>query len=380
MRLMALSATYRRSLLQDMTRFLVLFLVGIEAIYLSDKLLTDLLLAAVNYGNSMGFLLRCTVLAIPEILGLGLPLALAVSVFVVLLQRRETGDFVTLAQVGFAPSTMIGLSLGLGGLGFVAALVIGGVVAPLAEYRLGLTLHQAQYEVLSTGDPGIRNVLNFDGATAVYHRNVPNTETSARILLYIPGGAGEMQVITAHSSQLRFDMQDGGGALFLTGARITDFNKQGSLPLSHNLNANVSHMVYSASGLAIPPYHPRDTVVSTLTLNELLALPPQLGVRAQEAALRIVLAAVLAMLSPLVAATAMGLTRNALVPVAGPVGAGLLLAGGFAISEVSLWLTRFSLWESIGLALGGGVVVAVHLSLVMARLGDALLTPAQLRL
>ena len=139
-------------------------------------------------------------------------------------------------------------------------------------------------------------------------------------------------------------------------------------------------MVYRASTLTVPPFRARETAASTLTLPELLTLPPGLEGPAQEAALRIVLAAILALLSPLIAAISMGLTRHPLVPLAGPVGAGLVLAGGFTLSQVALWLMRFGLWQSLGLALVGGIAVASLLSLVLARLGDALLTPARLRL
>jgi lipopolysaccharide export LptBFGC system permease protein LptF len=380
MRLLALSPTYQRSLLRDMSRFLLLFLVGIEAIYLSDKLLTDLLLAAMNYGHGAGFLLRSTALATPEILLLGLPLALTMTVFLVLLQRRETGDFVALAQIGFAPRTVIGLSLGLGGLGCAAALAIGGVLAPLAEYRLGLMLHQARYAVLTSGNPGIRNVINLDGATILYHRLAPDDAVSARVFLHLPIGAGAFRVITARDSQVRFDTPDDDGVLGLTGAQVTGFSTTEPPGLRRDMAVSTGRMVYHTDIFAVPQFQPRESAASTLTLPELLAPPAGLERPAQEAALQIILAAMLAFLSPLVAATAMGLTRRALVPLAGPVGVGLVLAGGFAIAPAADWLVRFGLWESIGLALAGGIALASLLSLVLALLGDALLAPAQVRL
>ncbi len=380
MRLLALSPTYRKSLIRDMACLLLALLLGIEAIFLSDKLLTDLLLAAVNYGHGAGFLLRASVLAMPEILALGLPLALTMTVFLVLLHRREAGDFVALAQTGFAPGTVIGLSLGLGGLGFAAALAIGGFLAPLAEHRLGMLLHQARFAVLTTGTPGIRNVIDLDGATFLYHRLPPGDEASARVFLHMPADAGDIRVITARDSHVRFEAPGGAGALSLTGAQVTGFSADAPPGLRRDLALQTARMVYHADAFSVPPFPPRGSAAATLTLPELLAPPAGLEAAAREAAVRMVLAAVLALISPLVAAAAMGLTRRAMVPLAGPAGVGLVLAGGFAIASVAERLARFGLWEGIGLALALGLVLAALMSLVLALLGDALLTPAQVRL
>lgn len=380
MQRLALSPTYRRSLFKDMTRFMVLLLVGIEAIYLSDKVLTDLVFEALNYGHGFNFLVRSTLLAMPQILLLGLPLALVVTVFLVLLQRRETGDFVALAPVGFAPTSLLTLGLGAGIMGFVAALGIGGVLAPLAEHRLAQVLHSARYAVLSSGDPGLRTVIEIEGATILYHRLAPGDETSARLFLHAPDASGDFQIITARASQFRFDTTGGDGALVLQGAQVTGFSMDEDAALQRTMGLRVAQMLYRAGALAIPPFPSRETQVSMLTLPELLAPPAGVAGAAPEAALRIVLAAVLALLAPLVAVVAMGLTRGPLVPVAGPVGVGLVLAGGFGLSQAALWLAPLGLWPGLGLALVAGFGLVALLALAMLWLGDALLTPARLPL
>lgn len=380
MQVWAISATYRRDLRKDIARLFLLFLLGIEAIYLSDKFLTDLLLAAIDYGHGAGFLLGSILLAMPEILAQGLPLALTMTVFLVFLQRREAGDFVVLAPVGFSPHSLIGYCLGLGSLGAVFALVVGGMVAPLAEYRLGLLLHQARYAVLTSANPGIRNVIDFNGATILFHRLAAEDDTSARVFLYMPLENGEMQVITARDSHLQFDLAGQEGTLLLGDAQIMTFSTGTAPDPKLDVVMQAKRMDYRASALVVPAYPDRLAAPSTLTLAELLAQPRGQERPAQEAALKIILGAVLTFLSPLVAVAAMGLTRGAMILIAGPAAVGLILAGGFANAPLSGWLARLGLWESIGLGLGGGLLLAMALTLALLRLGDALLSPAGVRL
>lgn len=380
MQVWAISATYRRDLRKDIARLFLLFLLGIEAIYLSDKFLTDLLLAAIDYGHGAGFLLASIVLAMPEILAQGLPLALTMTVFLVFLQRREAGDFVVLAPVGFSPHSLIGYCFGLGSLGAVFALVVGGMVAPLAEYRLGLLLHQARYAVLTSANPGVRNVIEFNGATILFHRLAAEDDTSARVFLYMPLENGEMQVITARDSHLQFDLPGQEGTLLLGDAQIMTFSTGTAPDPKLDVVMQAKRMDYRASALVVPAYPDRLAALSTLTLAELLAQPRGQERPAQEAALKIILGAVLTFLSPLVAAAAMGLTRGAMILIAGPAAVGLILAGGFANAPLSGWLARLGLWESIGLGLGGGLLLAMALTLALLRLGDALLSPAGVRL
>lgn len=370
---------YRRRLYRDMTGFLLALILGIEAIYLSDKVLTDLLFAMLDHGLGGSFLLRGIVLASPEILLLGLPLALVVTVFMVLLQRREAGDLLALAQAGLSPGTLARLGLMLGGLGFVVSLGIGGVLAPLANHELGRLRHEARFDVLESGQPGNRSVVRIEGATLVFHRRSED-EAAARLFLHVPDAAGETRIITARDSALHFESPGADGALFLSGAHISGFRSDTAARLERTLDANAAELVYRAPGLAIPAFAARGSRISALTLPELMTFPHPDDPAARKAVLRMVLSAVLALVAPPLALLAMGLTRGGLSLLAGPLAIGAILAGGFLVAPLAGALAGMSLRSGLFLAMAAGTVAALVLGAMIVGRGDSLFTPARFRL
>ena len=241
MRRWGVSPIYLRRLVADASWFLAIILIAIEALFITDKILTNLLFVAINHGLGTGFLMRSAVLALPEILFLGIPLAAGIAVYFVHLQRREAGDFVILAQVGFGPGPMIGLALGMGAAALVLSVAIGGFLRPLAAHELAQSLHQARYAVLTTGQAGDRAVVQMDDMTIVFHRD-PVPAGGARVFTHRQTSAMDQQVITAGSSQFAFPASGEDGRLTLSHAAITQLHAPLSRPMELTLSLAVARI------------------------------------------------------------------------------------------------------------------------------------------
>jgi len=381
MRRRGLSPTYLRSLLADTSWFLVVILIAIEALFVTDKILTDLLFVAIEHGLGAAFLMRAALLALPEILFLGVPLAVGIAVYFVYLQRREAGDFVILAQVGFAPVPMVGLALGTGAAALGLSIVIGGLLRPLAAHELAQSLHEARYAVLTTGQVGDRAIIQMDDVTIVFHRD-PVPAGGARMFMHRQTSATQQQVITAQDSHVLFQTPEVDGRLTLSHAAITELHAplaQG-LGLGLTLSLAAERVQISGETLVIPAFRTRQSHTATMTLGELLAEGQARSKAAREAVLRIALGGVVSLLAPLIAACALGMTRGSLAIVAGPAGVALILAGGFSVAPLSVWLSAFELWQGLAVVVGVGLGLCLAAGAMMLWLGDALLTPAQIRL
>ncbi len=374
-----ISPTYLRRLLADMGWFLLIVMLGIEALFITDKLLTSLLLVAMEHGLGTDFLFRAALFALPEILFLGIPLAVGIAVYFVLLQRREAGDFVILSQVGFAPASILGLTALLGILALGLSIVIGGGIRPHAEHRLELSLHEGRYAVLSTGNFGGRTQLHFDGATIIFHRDLVSQE-DARVFIHRQSSAREQQITTARDSQVTFPAPGAEGQLRLSFAEISEFATTGPDGPELKLSLAAEQVLVSGDTLVIPAFRKRQHHAPTMTLQELLLRGPDRTQAETETILRIAMGGVLALLAPLIAACALGLTRGRLVLLAGPAGVGLILAGGFVVAPLSGWLSFLALGPGLALVFGTALALALMAGAVLLWLGDALLTPAQIRL
>ena len=374
-----ISPTYMRRLLADLGWFLLIVLLGIEALFITDKLLTSLLLVALEHGLGADFLLRTALSALPEILFLGIPLAVGIAVYFVLLQRREAGDFVILSQVGFAPGSILGLTLSLGAFALALSIVIGGGIRPHAEHKLHQSLHEGRFAVLSSGDFGGRTQLDFDGATIIFHRDLASQQ-DARVFIHRSSSAQELQIITARDSQLTFPAPGADGQLRLSLAEIAEFETSGRDGPRLKLSMAAEQVLITGDTLVIPAFRQRQLHASTMTLQELILRGPDRYQAETQTILRIAMGGALALLSPLIAACALGMTRGRLALLAGPAGVGLVLVGGFAVAPLSGWLSGFALGPGLALIFGTALALVLVASAFVLWLGDALLTPAQIRL
>lgn len=377
MRRWRFSPTYLRSLLRQMGMILVLCIIGIEALFISDKILTNLLFVALEHGLGPGFLMRGAMLALPEILFLGLPLGIAIAVYIVLLQRREAGDFVILAQMGMSPVQIVTLCALLGTASFLLAIASGGVVRPHAEHELQKSLHEARYVAFTTGQTGARNIIRFEETTFIFHRD-PGPDASARVFIHRPAGEDEDQIITARDSLVLFRTEDTDGIVSLSDAEIHDFAIGEEIELRRSIMS--SSVRVGADTLVIPAFRDRLSHYQTMTFTELLTPERRDNSAARETVLQILLAAVVAFLAPGLAALAMAMTRGTFALLAGPVAVAAIFAGGFSVEPLARLLAGMEIGQAVSVALLGGLLVCVLVAILTLRLGNSLMTPAQLRI
>lgn len=218
--------------------------------------------------------------------------------------------------------------------------------------------------------------LHVNGTTIIFHRNLVS-EDDARMFIHRQSSAQEQQVITARDSDLTFAAPGAEGQLRLSRAEISQFATTATDWPELKLSATAEQMLISDDTLVIPAFRLRETYVPTMTLQELILQGPDWSRAETEAILRIAMGGVLALLAPLIAACSMGMTRGRLALLAGPAGVGLVLAGGFAVSPLSGWLSSLALGPGLALVFGTAMALALFASAFLLWLGDALLTPAQ---
>ncbi len=367
---------YLHSVLRQIGALLLLVVIGIEALFISDKILTNLLFVALENGLGPGFLARSSLLALPEILFLGLPLGVAIAVYVVLLQRREAGDFVILAQVGLSPVQIVTLCVALGAISFLLAMASSGFIRPHAEHQLHKSLHEARYVAFATGQTGARNVIQLNETTFVFHQT-PGKDTDVRVFIHRPAADGEEQVVTARDSRVLFRTEQTDGIVTLSDAEIHDFLVGDQIEMQRKILSGAVN--FSAETLIIPAFRDRLSHLPSMTLTELLGPQGRDSPAAREAVLRILMAAVVAFLAPALAALAMALTRGAFVLLAGPGAVAAIFAAGFSVEPLARLLSRMDIVQAVAVGLAGGLLICFAVVVLTLRAGNSLMIPAQLR-
>ena len=359
---------YLRKLLAEIGGLLALLLLAVEALYLADKTITHLLLDALNNQLGLGFLLETLALAVPEILGIGLPLAVVIAVYLALLRRREAGDLVVLSAAGLSPVLLPVLCLGLGLPVIMASGALSGFVEPLAAHKLRERLLEGQYEALRSGEllPGQFREL---GTSTYYRRPAAEGagEALADIFVHDQPGPDREQTITATGLQLQFDAVTGVAGLNLTNPRIIGFvqNDEGQHVPSQRVDT--AAMTFGPVMLERVAAGPRHQSTDTMTLPELISAWQAGENPAGQVATERMISVALAFLAPFFAGLALVVSRGRMVWLALPLALGAVLAGGLARATLAGAIVPLGLWGAVSLLGGGVALLALVFGVVMAR-------------
>lgn len=353
-----------RLLRRDLTRAILLrvagMVIGVEGIYLSDKLLTELLAHTLKFGLGIGFLLQSLVLALPEILFLGLPPALFVAFYLALFAKRESGELLVAQLAGLPPRAVVGYLAGVGAVMGGLALVLAGWVEPLASAALGDKLREARIAAINQPLMVAGQFINLPPVTLYAHGRGAQ---GAGVFALMRQPDGGLDVITATKGETRIDRDSGAVRLFFTGSQILSFAPVGpDEPLGAPQNLRAAQMTFSGITLDLPPNPARNAQVSGRTLNELWADPRRPALAEGLARLfGAALAAVAPLLAGLAVARAKGWTlRGQIWPAVGLAG---ILAAGLALPAAAHQVARLGPGAGLvctGLVFGAAFVIAAR--------------------
>ena len=368
---------YLRVLGYEVIGQMALMLLAVEALYLSDKMVTHLLFDTLRNQLGLGFLAQTLVLASPEILSVGLPLAVVIAVYLALLRRREAGDLVILAAAGVPPRALIGFCLLLGLVAMTLAGGLRGFVEPLAARHLTQRLIEAQFEAVRQGQLIEGRFLSI-GSTTFYQQ--PQDRDGARSFVFLRPNPDQEQVLTAARTRLILDTGAASGALDLEGARIIQFSRTEGQTRTAGLQIAVERMRLGPVRIDLPGAPGPGETLRTATLPEVVRDWFGGNAPAGQVALERVLGMALALTAPLIAGLALAATRGPLRLAALPVALGAVLGGGLALSPGAALLGGLPPGAALASVAGLALALVALASALMARLLPGSVLPQGIRL
>jgi hypothetical protein len=392
-RRVGLPRRYLVSFAVEVVRQMALMLLAVEALYLSDKMVTHLLFDALRNQLGVGFLVETLVLAAPEILSVGFPIAVVIAVYFALLRRREAGDFVILAGAGVAPRALVGFCLGLGLLALTLAGGLRGFIEPLAARQLATRLIEGRFEAVQQGQLTAGQFLTI-GTTTFYQQ--PRTDGGpesgdagedagedaggARTFVFLAPSPDEEQVVTAARSRLNYTMGDEIGSLDLDGARVIAFTRGEGQERTPSVQIGVEHLRVGGVPIALPDAVARGGVTRGAMLPELVIRWLEGETDAGRATLERLLGMALAFVAPLLAGLGLVATRGRMRLGALPAAQGVVLGGGLGVAPAAEFLVGLGPAPAMAIALAATLAVALTVALVMGRLLPGSILPQRMHL
>ena len=367
---------FLRSLGQNLVLRGLMVMVVVEAIYLSDKVLNELLSSMLEFGVGAGFLLQTVLLAIPEIVAAGLPPALFVAVYLTLHEQREAGGFLALLAAGCSPWAAICWLGGIGAVAAVLALTVAGWVQPLAATSLQHRIDAARAAAAVHRFATVDRFISMSGMTFYIHPKTDADQAAVFVVIDQPDGA--FDVVTAIAGAVVPQGPFGSLDVTLTeaevlGLRPSDAETGTGLSQTHRLAVDrlvLGQGQVPAAGVAWTP-------LQHMTLSDLLKAAKPDVARTAEVVQRVA-SSLLAALAPILAGFALALGQGSLRLLAAPAMLGGLLTAGFAAPAVAQLLAGAGLALAVAAQIAGVVAVAVLLAAGMQRYWSGWALPARL--
>ncbi len=146
------SLGYLASLSADIFKITLIVLVTIEALFLSDVIVSRVLPELLSLGAGIGSIALIVLFSVPNGLFIALPTALLVGVYIVVLRRRENQEFKIFAGFGYGPRTLSLTAVTVGLTGAALSLALSGFVEPVSRYLLVTTLEGVAHQAIRDGD------------------------------------------------------------------------------------------------------------------------------------------------------------------------------------------------------------------------------------
>jgi lipopolysaccharide export LptBFGC system permease protein LptF len=361
------SIRYAGGLFLDVTRLAVAFVAGVEAVFLTDLVITHVLPHVLDNRASLVNVVLLVGLTLPSGLYIALPVAILAAAYFALLHRREAREFIVLAGMGRGAGPIVRFAVLTGAAGMALSFFLSGYVEPLSRYAAGRTMFDVGFEAIKTGSIGAGKFYSLNGFT-IFAGSGQTNQVASKVFFLQELGDERYRLITATQSQRINEPEMTDTGVVLDNAAAYDFEVRkdsppGTKALGACENCEVLQVVPGGArtsnqifidlpSLEFPDHEPRGDKVEDRTSLELLggdlrddAVKRELGGR--------LLRGLLVLLAPLLALLAVSLTRPATFLLALPTAAGLILAGSFFGPRLIDELVSFGLGGAVTMLLAG---------------------------
>ena len=372
------SARYAGGLFLDVCQLAFAFVAGVEAIFLTDLIVTNILPHVLDHRASLLNVAYVSVLSLPAGLYIALPIATLAAAYFVILRRREAREFIVLAGMGRGIGPLVRFALMVGAAGLGLSLYLSGHAEPLSRYAAERIMQEVRVEAIRNSSIGAGKFYHLEGYT-VFAGGGQTSRVASKVFFLQDLGEERYRLVTAAQSQRLNAAEMTKAGVILHDAAAYDFEilnlalvdedpceTCGLLEIVPGGARTSNQILISLPSVSLPGTEPRGGAVEQRTSLELLE-----GDLSDESVRRALgdrlLRGLLVFIAPLIALLAVVLTRPALYLAALPSSAGLVLAGSFFGPELVEELARLGFGTMAGVLLAGTLALSMLFIVLIYR-------------
>lgn len=369
------SLGYLANLSGDIVKITAIVLITIEAVFLSDVILSRVLAELLALSAGIDSIALVVLYSVPNGLFIALPTALLIGVYIVVLRRRENQEFKVFAGFGYGPKTLSVTAVTIGFLGSAISLALSGFVEPAARFRLATTLEGVAHEAIKDGELGSGRFYQV-GDTTLYAASGRLDDVAGDVFIHQKRSEDLGRVIVASHLFNPQTNEQGQFGLQLKNVNIYEFADQTGTPAAGKREKTAADCVACEANDFLPPlkhlqveqFHmalPKVELALTrdwrrpeeTNFVDLFSMPDWKPRHVQVFGERLLRAA-LCLVTPLLALVAVALTFKRSFLLALPAAAAVVLVLSFFASNNVALISQFGIWATTGTILGGTVAIS----------------------
>jgi lipopolysaccharide export LptBFGC system permease protein LptF len=366
----------------DIFKITLIVLVTIEALFLSDVIVSRVLPELLSLGAGIGSIALVVLYSVPNGLFIALPTALLVGVYIVVLRRRENQEFKIFAGFGYGPRTLSLTAVTVGLTGAVLSLALSGFVEPVSRYLLVTTLEGVAHQAIRDGDlasgrfyqVGDTTIFAASGHLKTVAGDVfmhqKRSDDLGRVIvasrLFNPqvGEQNQFGLLLNDVNVYEFSDRAGGRKAKKAEPGCVNCDQRDKLPPLKYMYVDKFYMDLPKVSAEVTRSwrHPRES--NFIDLFSVAEWDPRHVEVFGERLLR----SVLCLLTPLLALVAVALTTKATLLFALPAAsAGVLFLSFFASNNIGV-ISQYGLGATLAILLGGAIAMAGGLVVLVRKL------------
>jgi len=381
------SLRYLASLSADIFKIAAIVLITIEALFLSDVIVSRVLPELLSLDAGIANIALVVLYSVPNGLFIALPTALLVGVYIVVLRRRENQEFKIFAGFGYGSRALNMTAVAMGFTGAVLSLALSGFVEPAARFHLATTLEGVAHQAIRDGDLTSGRFYQV-GDTTVYAASGHGNEIPGDVFLHQKRSEDVARVIVARRLFTPQAGEQNHLGLLLNNVSIYEFSdrvgSQGSKKSSHSDAAcgacdqrksltPLKYMYVEKFRMELPKVsavlardwrHPREA-----DFIELFSAAEWDSSHVEVLGERLLRAA-LCMITPLLALVAVALTSKATLLFSLPTASALVLFLSFFASNNVGLISQHGVWATLAVLLSGVIVISGILIALVEKLSS----------